>query len=226
MPYLRIPGIYKIQSKAKPERIYIGSSYSCNTRKQQHFINLKLNKHCNTKLQNHYNKYGSDDLQFMIIEPCLPIFLFIREQYYLDKLTPYFNINKSTEQSSLDIKRSEETKRKISESRKTLFKTERGKELSKEMSDRFKGKKHTKEHNIKISKAITGENNPFYGKNHSLETRKKIQEKRKFQVFSEETRKKISAGLTGRKYSDESIKKMSESRKRWHENNKIIKQAV
>lgn len=32
-----------------------------------------------------------------------------------------------------------------------------------------KGRKHTKEHNIKISKALKGENNPFYGKKLSKE---------------------------------------------------------
>jgi len=36
------------------------------------------------------------------------------------------------------------------------------------------GKKHTNEHNKKISEAVSGEKNPFYGKKHTLESRAKI----------------------------------------------------
>ena len=42
------------------------------------------------------------------------------------------------------------------------------------------------------SEAMRGENNPFYGKQHSKETRKKISEKRKGTHMCEETKRKIS----------------------------------
>lgn len=84
-------GIYKIQSKAVPDRIYIGSSNNVKRRWDRHLDQLRRNNHHSSKLQYHYNKHGESDLVFSIIEPCLPGFLIIREQYYLDELTPYFN---------------------------------------------------------------------------------------------------------------------------------------
>ncbi|TSA56914.1 hypothetical protein D4R42_02645 [bacterium] len=43
-------GIYKIQSKVKPNRIYIGSSTNINKRKNTHFEQLRKNTHHSLKL--------------------------------------------------------------------------------------------------------------------------------------------------------------------------------
>lgn len=51
-------GIYQIQSKIKPERIYIGSTINVKKRESIHLGNLKRNKHHSHKLQRHYNKFG------------------------------------------------------------------------------------------------------------------------------------------------------------------------
>lgn len=80
------------------------------------------------------------------------------------------------------------------------------------------GKKFSKEHRIKISKANSGENNPFYGKSHAPETRKKMSENSavKGKSLPPETLKKISDALSGEKHpmygrshSDTAIEKMS-----------------
>jgi len=67
-----------------------------------------------------------------------------------------------------DGRDTEEFRHKISEAHK-------GKTLSKEhrrkIGDAFRGKVLTKEHKQKIGKANGGENNPFFGKHHSEETR-------------------------------------------------------
>ena len=51
------------------------------------------NKHKNTKMQNHYNKYGLDDFIFEILEECSLEDKLHREQYYINTLNPWFNIN-------------------------------------------------------------------------------------------------------------------------------------
>ena len=107
-------GIYKIQSTINPERCYIGSAININNRWKHHISELKLNKHGNKKLQNHINKYGIDDLEFNIVENCNKEELIRREQIFINKLNPYFNICKIAG-SSLGIKRSIETCNKISE---------------------------------------------------------------------------------------------------------------
>lgn len=54
----------------------------------------------------------------------------------------------------------------------------------------------------------SGEDNPWFGKHHTLENRKKMSVQRKGKKFSEEHRKKISDALKGRVFSDETREKM------------------
>lgn len=105
-------GIYKIQSKSHPERIYIGSAVNIDRRWQHHLFALKGGYHKNIKLQRHYNVYGEEDLRFFILAGCEKEELIKNEQYFLDSLKTYFNIN-IIATSSLGVKRSEEFKQKL-----------------------------------------------------------------------------------------------------------------
>ena len=106
--------VYKIQSQIKPECFYVGSAVQVKSRWCLHLADLRKNKHHANKLQNHFNKYGESDLVFIIIEPCLPQFLVIREQYYIDTLKPFFN-SSPTASSNFGSKWSDESKKKLSE---------------------------------------------------------------------------------------------------------------
>ena len=93
-PKVKISGIYSIHSKCKPDRVYIGSSFDILKRWNLHKSKLKKNIHHTPKLQNHYNKYGLDDLSFIIIEETSGTaieYLLTREQYYIDNMKPWFN---------------------------------------------------------------------------------------------------------------------------------------
>jgi group I intron endonuclease len=138
---MKISGIYKIQSKCKPERIYIGSAINIKDRWRLHLWELELNRHHSSRLQNHYNKYGGDDLDFTIIEPCLPAFCVAREQEYLDNLNPFFNMAKIAG-STLGM----------------IYESRRGKPTWR------KGKPLSEEHKRKISESMSGEKNHQYGK--------------------------------------------------------------
>jgi len=166
---MKISGIYKIQSKIKPERIYIGSAVNIAQRWRTHLSGLKLNKHENRKLQNHYNKYGELDLVFIILEPCFPQFLIIKEQHYLNKLKPYFNIYKIAG-SPLGIIRSKESIQK--------------------RVDKCRDQKRTKETRQIMRENSIGENNPNYGKHPSEETRRKMSKGRLGKHHSEKTKQK------------------------------------
>ena len=62
----------------------------------------------------------------------------------------------------------------------------------------------------------SGKNNPFYGKKHSEEAKKKISVACTGKKRSEEAKKKISVARTGKKHSEETKKKISEAhKKRW-----------
>ena len=132
----RQSGIYKIQSRIKPERVYIGSALRIAHRWYLHLRELSKGTHHSAKLQNHVNKYGLEDLSFSIIEPCFPEWLTSREQFYLNKLNPYFNICKIAG-GVLGIKRSKETIEKCKKAQKGRIFTE---ETRKKMSESKKGK--------------------------------------------------------------------------------------
>lgn len=215
---MQISGIYKIQSKVKSNRCYIGSSIFINKRWRKHINDLKTCIHGSIKLQRHFNKYGIADLQFSILLGCEKEDLIKTEQYFIDSYNPYFNTCK-TAGSQLGIKRSEETKRKISEA---VIKTWS---------------------NPEYKKAHTGENHPSYGIPQSDESKKKNSELNKGRICwkkgltketdkrvksypcSEKHKRQLSEFHTGKKHSKETIQKISEAQKRRHEKNRLRKQS-
>jgi len=107
--------IYKITSKVHPDRIYIGSTLNFYDRVRRHKNQLKNKTHHNIKLQSHTDKYGIVDFSFSILEKIDFVSkeqVITREQYYLDTLHPYLNINIIAD-SSIGVKRSDETKRRV-----------------------------------------------------------------------------------------------------------------
>ena len=110
---MRISGIYKIESRIKSERIYIGSAVNIGNRWNQHLHYLRHNNHQSTKLQRHFNKYGEADLIFTILLGCNKEDLIKIEQYFLDSYKPYFN-NQMIANSQLGTKRSPKSRRKMS----------------------------------------------------------------------------------------------------------------
>ena len=90
-------GIYKLYFEQNPNHFYIGSSNNIETRWRQHKSQLKSNKHDNSILLNAVNKYGHSNIKTEVIEECEQAILFIREQYYIDKLKPSYNIRKEAQ---------------------------------------------------------------------------------------------------------------------------------
>ena len=91
-------GIYKITNKIN-NKFYIGSSKRIKRRWYEHKSSLINCCHGNKRMQNSWNKYGEYNFIFEIIEECDVDELLVREQHYLDALTPYdrnigFNLNK------------------------------------------------------------------------------------------------------------------------------------
>lgn len=117
----KVSGIYQIQSKIHPEKIYIGSAVDIQERWRIHLRGLRNNKHHSKKLQRHFNKYGEQDLQLSLVLECDKEVLINAEQAFINHYDPYFNICRVAG-SQLGIKRSDEFKRKCSKyhSGKTL----------------------------------------------------------------------------------------------------------
>jgi group I intron endonuclease len=85
-------GIYVICSRIKPNRFYIGLTRNFEKRKMTHTKTLKYHKHPNRRLQLHCNKYGVDDLYFLIYHFCDEKELLYMEGKIIKELKPYFNM--------------------------------------------------------------------------------------------------------------------------------------
>lgn len=141
-------GIYQIRNTVS-EKIYVGSAKDLKARKRTHFSQLRTNQHPNNHLQNSYNKYNNEDFIFEVIEYVDDKEdLLEREQYWMDKLE-VTNQNKGYNININAINRL--------------------------------GVKHTKESKMKMSINRKGkkvkEDNSFYGRHHSEETKLIISEK-------------------------------------------------
>ena len=222
-------GIYQIQSSINFNRIYIGSAIDIQHRWKIHLWCLRKNIHSNKRLQNHFNKYGEFDLKFTVLELCFPEFLTIREQFYINKYKPFFNIKKIAD-SSLGLKHSEETKRKMSKIHKgennQMFGKHHSEETKRKISESKKGKKiHSEEWKQYISKILKGHlawNKGKVGfnkgKSFSEETKRKMSEAKIGKELSENHRIKISEALKGRQLSKNHKIKLSEARIKYFKN--------
>jgi len=114
---MRVSGIYQIQSKIKPQRIYLGSSIDIYERWKNHLTSLRHQRHKNPKLQSHFNKYGEADLLFSILLGCEKEDLIKIEQYFLDSYKPWFNVHIVADRPNTG-KRSKETCLKMSKAKK------------------------------------------------------------------------------------------------------------
>ncbi len=125
-------GIYKITNKVTGD-FYIGSAVNLNKRINNHKSDLRQTRHPNNFLQNVFNKYGIDNLSFDTVETIVNTqTLITREQYYIDKLSPKYNICKIAG-SNLGKKMSEESKKKMSKSAKGRVPWNKGKKTPEEI---------------------------------------------------------------------------------------------
>ena len=109
--------IYKITNIITQD-FYIGSAIRYDYRRWSHLHTFRKNKHKNPKMQNSYNKYGEDAFIFEVI-------LIAREQYWMDKLLPNFNILKIAG-SPLGVKHTEKAKENMSKAHIGLTTEQRG----------------------------------------------------------------------------------------------------
>ena len=223
-------GIYAITNIIS-DTVYYGQSLQMKSRLNQHKRALKKNIHDNPRLQHSYNKHGESAFIFT------PIYIIEEKQ---TELTPIekrcieetyslglkvFNIRKPDIHALL----SEDTKKKMSESKKGEKNYNYGRifsdETRKKLREAQKGKTHSDETKKKISllqkgKIVSEENRKKLGakkkgKSHSEETKHKISEAHKGKALSEEHKKKIGEGQKGRVHSAETKQRRSDSMKKY-----------
>lgn len=200
-------GIYKIVNNING-KVYIGQAHNVHARLRDHKECLYGNRHTNNHLLHAWNKYGSENFTFSIIEECSDEELTEREQYWIDY---YGGINSDNTYNQRDASshgtHSKETKQKISSLMKGIPKKP-GRTVSecgrKTLSEAHKGLHHSEETKRKMSIAQKG-------RVHSKETKRKISEKAKQRyIDNPELRKEISKRMAGREFSEEHKRKLGD----------------
>lgn len=202
-------GIYFIKNIVNGNR-YIGSAINIKGRWAAHKHELRKGIHRNSHVQRAWNLYGEESFLFEVVEFVKEKGdLLSREQFYLDKFLPEYNISKIAG-SLLGMRHSEEARAKI--------------------GDAVRGRPKSIEHRQKISASHTGKKRPAFssewkekigaairGKKRSLETRQKMSAALKRRVrhpVSDEAKLKMSLAAKGKKKSAETIQRMIEAWKK------------
>ncbi len=90
---LKVSGIYCI-TNIITNKIYIGSSKNIYHRLKRHYSELCRGIHANIILQNSFKKHGKESFNVFILEEVAFENLLIKEQEYIDKYNPAYNITK------------------------------------------------------------------------------------------------------------------------------------
>jgi group I intron endonuclease len=144
-------GVYCLINKVNGHA-YVGSSMNLASR-MRNYLNkafLKSKQNANMPITKALLKYDHSNFSLLILEYVELENLTARETFYITQMIPYYNVLKEG-YSSLGYKHTEETKKLLSELAKNRTHSEKTKGL--------------------ITRAVIGENNPFYNKSHSLESK-------------------------------------------------------
>jgi group I intron endonuclease len=174
-------GIYMLTNLLTGD-MYIGQSTDLSKRFRRYFTISYIKSRKELIISRALIKYGYANFSLSILEYCDRCDLTVREQHYIDKFNPQYNILKIVG-SSLGFKQSEETKLKISKALKGVYTGDK--------SPLF-GSFHTEETKKRMSLSKAGENNPLYEKTHSEDTRKLMSQRALSRKHSCETKDKIS----------------------------------
>ncbi|OOF89766.1 hypothetical protein ASPCADRAFT_37403, partial [Aspergillus carbonarius ITEM 5010] len=144
-------GVYYLINKVNGHG-YVGSSINLASRMKNYLNNafLKSKQNVNMPIIKALLKYDQSNFSLLILEYVELESLTVRETFYITHVMPYYNVLKQG-YSSLGYKHTEETKKLLSVLAKNRIHSEKTKAL--------------------IAKALTGENNPFYNKTHSTESK-------------------------------------------------------
>lgn len=189
-------GIYAIKNKIN-NKMYIGKSVNVNKRKSYHLWLLRNNSHFNPKLQNAFNKYGEENLEFVILEKCNKDELDDKEIKYINRYNTTnngYNICEGGE-GSLGRTLSGETKQKISNANTGRKQDEVAK---KRKSEIMKELWETAEYRKKMKQRPKPK--PWNkGRRHTEEEKKHLSEKLKGRRITEEHKKKLHELYKGEK---------------------------
>ena len=190
-------GIYAIENKIN-NKVYVGQSVNIKKRIKQHLNELIDGHHHCFHLQSAFNKYGANSFENKILELCGKEIITIREQYWMDSFGSLQTYNTAKAAGSpLGIKRSKESKDKMSLAKIGLKASDETRKRMSESQNKIK--------EIKSKKA-----KEQWANQEAIEHISRV---RKGRITSEKTKKILSEGLVSRWKNEEYKMKLSAKQK-------------
>jgi len=168
-------GIYCIENMINNKK-YIGQSKNIDDRWRKHKGELNRGVHDNDYLQKSWNKNGSENFKFYVLEYCDVDELDDKERYYIDlhnTLNRDCGYNLKTGGQDNGVCASEYVRNMISNALKRAYAE------SEDLRQQSRDNALKQWANPEIKAKILGENNGMYGKHHTEETRKKMSKMKK-----------------------------------------------
>lgn len=199
-----ISGIYAIENVYN-NKLYVGSSINIEKRWNRHRKDLVKNRHHNIFMQRSYLKYGDDCFVYFVLEYADIVSrdtLNKQEQYWIDLIKPEYNIGGVAGGDTFTKNPRKEEIRKIhAENLRSMDRSNNPPRFG-ELNSNWKGgvsitrlrcecgnsKGYGAEKCMKCTDK-SGENNSFYGKHHTEETKRILSEKLKGKICP--TRKRV-----------------------------------
>lgn len=173
---------------------YIGSTTNLSKRLERHFSTLKTNTHHNLHLQRAYNKHGEEDFQTIILEEGAgeEEDKFLAESEWISYLAPEFNIGSVGGGDNLTNNPNrdaiiEKIRKGVNDTISKMTPEERKAKWSKpmELNPNWRGgttysyctcgkRKSVLANTCSGCRNRSGKNNPFYGKQHTQDTKDKL----------------------------------------------------
>lgn len=175
-------GIYCFENKINNKK-YIGQADNLNRRIKEHLTQLRHDKDECIILQNAWNKYGEENFYIYIIEECSNNLLNEKEIYWIKELCAHkldggYNICFGGEAPMKGRNHTEESKKKMSESKSGNLAYWYGKKLPDEIKLKISishlGIKRTQETIEKIKETKRTNGSSWTGKFHTEETKQKM----------------------------------------------------
>jgi len=198
--------IYKIEN-VENGKFYIGSSKDYKVRFNRHMYHLRKGTHHNIYMQRTYDKYGAECFAISVIEETDD--LFEREKYWIDKLKPDYNIggvgggDNYSNHPNKELLREKLTQLLlVAPKPKPRYREENGNWRGGTTFCNCGNRKSYNSSTCGECRDRTGENNPFYGRTHSEETKRKISSYRKGVYNGNQERRVYAEGVVYKSVSE------------------------
>lgn len=212
-------------STFKNKMVFAFQQLRATNKHQTRYINSRFYKHLKTNKQAFIRLYKVEEVKYIYSDETQLISNLIGDGWS-EIMTPEFKVGRVGHMKGR--KHSEESKKRMSEVQKTVNKEyligiKRSDETKTKIKETRKQKElENPEYRLDITKKIlatkvrngtmpcmVGEKNPMFGKHHSDETKSKLSKKNKGRKLTDEHKEKLRITSTGRFYSEETRKKLS-----------------